>query len=57
MKELDLRNKYMHGSHNYDEQTMICDYNRLLTLFILVLYKIIDDLICYNFEEEAIENN
>lgn len=53
----DLRNKYMHGSHDYDEQTMICDYNRLLILFILVLYKIIDDLICYNFEEEAIENN
>lgn len=50
----DLRNKYMHGSHDYDEQTMTCDYNRLLILLILVLYKIIDDLICYSFEENSI---
>jgi hypothetical protein len=43
----DLRNKYVHGTHYPDEQIMENDYNRLLLLFVLILLKIIDDILCY----------
>jgi hypothetical protein len=42
----DLRNKYVHGTHYPDEQIMENDYNRLLLLFVLILLKIIDDILC-----------
>ena len=44
----DLRNKYVHGSFYPDSIMMENDYNRLLFLFALITYKIIDDVMCYN---------
>ena len=52
---MDLRNKYLHGSHSYEDSTMKKDYYRLLILFVLILYKIIDDLLCY--EQYCIHSN
>ncbi len=51
----DLRNKYVHGTHYPDEQIMENDYNRLLLLFVLILLKIIDDILCYEIMKA--ENN
>ena len=51
----DLRNKYVHGIHYPDEQIMENDYNRLLLLFVLILLKIIDDILCYEIMKA--ENN
>ena len=42
----DLRNKYVHGTNNIDEIEIKNDYYQLFILFILILFKIIDDLLC-----------
>lgn len=41
---LDLRNKYMHGTNSFSEEQQEHDYKVLLKIFILVTFKIIDDL-------------
>lgn len=52
---MDLRNKYVHGSHCYEDSIIKQDYYRLLILFVLILYKIIDDMFCY--EQYSVHNN
>ena len=52
----DLRNKYVHGTHYPDEQIMENDYNRLLLLFVLILLKIIDDILCYEIMKAETNN-
>ena len=40
----DLRNKYAHGTHHHDENAIKIDYYRILILFVLLEWKIIDDI-------------
>ena len=43
---LDLRNKYVHGSHGVNNTVISGDYYILLRMTILILIKIIDDILC-----------
>ena len=43
---LDLRNKYVHGSHGVNDAVIKGDYYTLLRMTILMLLKIIDDILC-----------
>lgn len=49
----DLRNKYVHGAHLYDEGTMKADYYRLLILLVLLEWKIIDDICITKLHEDV----
>ena len=41
---LDLRNKYAHGSHGLDKGAIEADYNSLLLVAIMIIWKIVDDI-------------
>lgn len=41
---LDLRNKYAHGSHGLDKGAIEADYNTLLLVAIMIIWKIVDDI-------------
>lgn len=41
---LDLRNKYLHGVNSDSKEIQKKDYNSLLKVFILILWKVYDDL-------------
>lgn len=42
---LDLRNKYLHGSHGRDEKQQEMDYLYFLRTFIVILIKLCDDVV------------
>jgi hypothetical protein len=50
---LDLRNKYSHGTNSSSEDEQQNDYQILLKLIILVIYKIKDDLYLYETEQKT----
>lgn len=41
---LDIRNKYLHGSNSGSEKEHQFEYNILLTLIILTIFEMVDDL-------------
>lgn len=49
---LDLRNKYVHGSHGIDALVIKGDYYTLLRMSILILMKIIDDILCSTTQQQ-----
>lgn len=49
----DLRNKYIHGTHNIDKETIEQDYLRLLILLISIVWKIIDDVCTKERSQQA----
>lgn len=49
----DLRNKYIHGTHNIDKETIEQDYLRLLILLISIIWKIIDDVCAKERSQQA----
>ena len=50
---LDLRNKYSHGTNSSSEDEQRNDYQILLKLIILIIYKIKDDLYLYDTEQKT----
>lgn len=50
---LDLRNKYSHGTNSSSEDEQQNDYQILLKLTILIIYKIKDDLFLYETEQKT----
>lgn len=47
----ELRNKYAHGTHITNIPMIKEDYYRLLILMILMLWKIIDDILCSEYKK------
>ncbi len=54
---MDLRNKYLHGTNSSSEDEQQNDYQILLKLIILIIYKIKDDLNLYETEQKTGANN
>lgn len=54
---LDLRNKYLHGTNSSSKDEQQNDYEILLKLIILIIYKIKDDLSLYETEQKTGANN
>jgi len=54
---LDLRNKYSHGTNSSSIDEQQNDYQILLKLTILIIYKIKDDLYLYETEQKTGANN
>lgn len=50
---MDLRNKYLHGTNSSSEDEQHNDYEILLKLIILIIYKIKDDLNLYETEQKT----
>ncbi|OBX18062.1 MULTISPECIES: hypothetical protein [Bizionia] len=50
---MDLRNKYLHGTNSSSEDEQQNDYQILLKLIILIIYKIKDDLNLYETEQKT----
>ena len=46
-----IRNRYVHGTNK--NKDMKEDYLQLLQLFVLILWKIIDDVLCSNKEKNS----
>lgn len=55
----DLRNKYAHGTHHNDQNAITSDYYTILMLFVLIEWKLIDDISLTNLnsQQPSLANN
>lgn len=48
----DLRNSYLHGTNTNDIKKYEADYFRILKLFVIIILKINDDIICFDNKDK-----